>query len=250
MNRPGAFDRIVLPSGSAMRGASGSFTVSVSGADQNPYPNVLQGRTDLRVRQDIQLAGNWLCPTVINGGPPYDDNCMFFPGTWGDDVVIVGTIGIAAGQSGTASSQELGFLVCGDCTAGQVRAYEIMIAVHPTNLYADIVRWNGSVIADQSGTTGFDILQHTTAGLTASQNGWKFKAMKVGNLLSSYLDTTGTGNSFSQLGSAIDITSAPANPYGPKVFTRGLVGVNAWQRGGINGDLTKIGWASMDVTAP
>lgn len=244
MNRPGAFDRIVLPSGSAMRGASGVYSPILSGADVNPYPGVLQGRTDLQVRQDIQLAGNWLCATAINGGPPYDDNCCFWPGTWGDDVVMVGTIGIAAGQSGTASSQELGFLVCADCTAGQVRAYEIMIAVHPTNLYADIVRWNGSRIADQSNTTGFDILEHTTAGLTASQNGWRFKAVKAGNLLSSFLDT---GSGFSQLGSAFDITSAPANPYGPKVFTRGLVGVNAWQRGGTVGDLTKNGWADPIV---
>lgn len=247
MNRPGAFDRIVLPSGCAARGAGGVFSLDLTGSNRNPYPNVLQGKSDLLVRQDIQLAGNWLCPTAINGGPPYDDNCMFVPGVWGDDVLMVATLGVAAGQSGTATSQELGCLVCGDCTAGQVRAYEIMIAVHPTNLYADIVRWNGSRIADQSDTTGFDILQHFTAGLSAVQTGWRLKAMKVGNLLSSYLDT---GGGFSQLGSSIDITSAPSNPYGPQAFKRGLVGVNAWQRGGVTGDLTKIGISALDITAP
>ena len=243
INRPGGLARYTAPSGVAARGANGSYTPSLAGADSNPYPNVIQGKSDLITGNDIQLVNNWLSPTAINPGPPYDDSCLFWPGTWGNDVMMVGTVGIAAGQSGTATFQELEFLFCCDVTPGCLRLYEMNIAVHPTAVYADIARWNGGT---NTNAACFDIAQHTT-GFAAVANGNQFKALKVGTNLSSYLDT---GSGFVQLGSTIDLTTFPANAYGPNTYINGLVGVGAWQRGGVSGDLTKFGWASVTILAP
>lgn len=184
------------------------------------------------------MVNGVLCPTAISGGPPYDDNVMFWPGSWGDDAQLVATIA-RAGDGSTSTSQECELLLCANPGPNFLPMYEVMISVHPTNLYADMVRWNGP-------QNQFDILQHHTAGLSASQNGWQFRAQKVGNLLKMFLDS---GGGFSQLGSSYDITTAPANAYGSAVYTRGLVGAGFWQRGGTTGLLTDFGWSAVSIQA-
>lgn len=238
LNRPGSFDRIVLPSGTPTRG--GLYTPTLSGS-VNPYQNTIQGLDDCKSWNNVRLVSGVLCPTAISGGPPYDDNIMFWPGCWGYDVEMVGTIYRTStnGDPAGSSSQELEFLMCGNVGPNFVAMYEMMIAVHPTNLYADIVRWNGP-------QNQFTALEHYTAGLSASQNSWQFKAKKVGAILSLELNT---GSGFSQIGSAHDTTGDAAHAYGPARYTGGLVGAGMWQRGGTTPLLLDFGWSAVSIQA-
>lgn len=237
VNRPGSLARYLWNTSGGIRGASGSFTPDLTGSS-NPYPNTIQGLDDCKINNNVRLVNGVLCGTAISGGPPYDDNVMFWSGTWGVNQTIVATIA-RSGDGSASSSQECELLFRANPGPSLVSLYEVMISVHPTNLYADIVRWNGA--ADQ-----FDILRHHTAGLSASQNGWQFKGDITGTTARMYLDT---GSGFSQLGTDLDLTSAPANPYGPTTYTSGLVGVGFWQRGGTSPLLTEFGWSGLTITA-
>jgi hypothetical protein len=88
MNRPGALERLVLPTGCARRGASGTYSPDLSGADANPFmgSGALHGLDDGKNWGNVQLVSHRLHGTVVSAasGAPYDDSIVLFPGTYGD----------------------------------------------------------------------------------------------------------------------------------------------------------------------
>jgi hypothetical protein len=240
INRPGGFSRIVQPSGVATRG--GVFTPTLSGS-VNPFPGALHGLSDAFNWGDVRLVNDRLHGTTVSGGPPYDDSIMLFPGTWGDDVRITATL-YRTGDASAASSQEVELLLCGEIGPFWAAFYECMISVHASNIYADIIRWNGgggSVIAN------YTFLKHQTAGVPAVANGNVFRAEKVGNIITTYLDS---GAGFVQMATA-DITTDPAeaNAYGKSVYTRGMPGIGFFQRGGTSANLLDFGATNLQISA-
>lgn len=247
INRVMGTAAIVLPSDSAMRGASGTFTPTLSGS-VNPYATAVQGLDDLKSFNNIQMVSGILCPTAINGGPPYDDNIMFWPGCWGYDVSVTARI-TRLSDSGTATAQEVEILLCASVGEFSCQMYEMEVSVLGSNAYTDIVRWNGPLGTVGGGGGAFTALNHTTASpVAAVSDGWIFKATKVGSVLTILIDKNG-GSGF-EVWNTYDTASDTPSLFGPARYIGGLVGIGAWQRGGSANDLVKFGLSSITVTAP
>lgn len=245
MNRPGALDRIVMPSGVSRIGGTGLWTPPLSGADENPYKYGWQGATDGLLWANVRVVSNRFHGTIINfAASQYDDSVCLFPGVWGDDLTMTGTI--YRGPNATAAtSQEVEFLMCGCAGPNWWSMYELMVSVHGSSLYSDIVRWNGP-------TGQFDPLQHVTNPTAPIiGDGDIFKATKVGPLLTTYYARAASPSTFNQM-AQVDISTgpgAPANAYGPARYTRGLVGVGFWQRAGSASNLTEFGLYNVQIQA-
>lgn len=224
---------------------SWSSTPDLSGSNANPYTigSPKHGLTNGVNWGDVRLVSNRLHGTTVSGGPPYDDSVMVFPGTWGDTITITCTI-YRTGDNLAASSQEVELLLCGEIGPNWAAFYECMISVHGSSLYADIIRWNGgggNVIAN------YTFLKHQTAGVPVVANGNIFKAEKIGNTITTYLDS---GSGFVQMATA-DIRTDPAaqNPYGPSIYTRGYPGIGFFQRGGASSNLLDFGATNLTISS-
>lgn len=240
INRPPALPRFVQSSGGVVRGANGLYTPTLSGTI-NPFPDVLQGLDDGKLWGNVQLVNGVLCGTTISPSPPYDDSIMLVPGLWGDNITITATI-VRTGNALAATSQEVELLVCGEIGPYWARFYEVQLSVHGSTTYANIVRWNGgggNVIANYTELA-------LVTGTPVVANGDTFRARKVGNTIFCELDQ---GSGFSTLTST-DITAAAANPYGPNVYKRGLVGSGYFQQGGSLGNLPDFGLKDLQFSAP
>jgi hypothetical protein len=252
MNRLGGVSAITIPSGLGRIGSSGTYTLPLSGADQNPYVlgGAIQGLSDLKSWNNIRLVSNRLHPTAISGGPPYDDCVMGFPGTWGDDVTITATI-YRGPNSTAATSQEVELTFCMNIGEYSCAMYECLVSVHGSSLYADIVRWNGPVGTVAGGAdNAFTPLDHqTNPTVPIIGDGDIFKATKVGTVLTSYYARAATPTSFNQM-CQHDTAGDTVSPWGPAKYTRGMVGVGFWQRGGATSNLLEFGLTNVTFTAP
>lgn len=222
-----------------MRGGSGLYAPSAA-IDQNPYGTGLHGLTDAFDWNNVRTVSNRFHATAINGGPPYDDSIMFFPGTWGDDVEVTATI--YRGPNATAATfQEVEVLMCGEIGPHWARFYELMVSVHGTALYSDIARLNGPI-------SQFDFLEHFTSAPVIG-DGDIFKATKVGAILSTYYARAATPTSFNLMAQHDTATDA-VSAYGPARYLRGFVGIGFWQRGGATSNLLEYGLQNVSIVAP
>jgi hypothetical protein len=223
-----------MPSGVARVGGSGLWTPPPSG-DENPYKYGIHGLTDGRAWSDIRVVSDRFHGTIVNfAASNYDDGVVLFPGVWGDNVRI--TFQIYRGPNATAAiSQEVEALFCGCAGPYWWSMYEALVSVHGSSLYADLARWNGP-------QNQFDQLQHVTnpTAPIIADGDW-FKVEKIGAVVTSYYARAATPTTWVQLCSVTLTSSPPVNPYGPTVYTRGLVGLGIWQRGGSASNLLEFG---------
>lgn len=213
------------------------YSPVLSGSSSLYIPGNLHGLQDGGDWGNVKLNNGVLCGTTVSPAPPYNDSVTLIRGTSSPNIQLVSTVYRGA-NSTAANSQECEHLLNGTITSGVASFYESMMAVHGTNIYVDLVRWNGPL-------NSFTILRHITAGLSAAQNGWLFKTTKIGPMIRIYIDD---GGGFDEI-TTFDVSTADANPNGATVYTGGLAGIGFYQRGGAAGNLLEFGWSALTITA-
>lgn len=96
-----------------------------------------------------------------SASPPYDDSVAHLKGTWGNDQEARATV-FTTSPAGDYST-EVELLLRFDITAHTARGYEIEFSIYNgSNIYFDIVRWNGPLANATNSNNGFTPLLHVT----------------------------------------------------------------------------------------
>ena len=169
---------------------------------------------------NVQTSPGLAFGTLVNGGPPYNDNTAVLTGTWGPNQTAQATLSLN-NSSDTSSSEEVELHLNTSITANNITGYEFDASVMANSPYLTIVRWNGTL-------NSYTVLSSTVP--TVLHNGDVLLATNVNGVLTLY------DNGVVQV-TATDTT-----------YSKGSPGIGFWNTGGPVSNLAHYGFSSFTAS--
>lgn len=206
---------------------------------------VQQGGTDALDWQNIKsVSGKGATGTGSQdpaGGTGYTDCvCRILPpsgNTYSSDQDLWGRVGIQ-NQGSFGGFHEMEFLLHVSFAAHQIRMYEVLFSVGPTN-YIEIVRWRGPKALANDGTGFVSLANSNIATAPTILNGHYCRANITGTIISGYHKTT--------LGGAWVLYAQHDIVGDDEQWRSGDIGMGNWDNGA--GNFDDYWWETLNVTA-